>query len=178
MSEYFLKHIYQRIDEHESSKKHTACIEAHIRFSSNKTVVDLLTISQTSLPNKKVMQRLQILHKVVSVVKMIEKRGTSYRRTGSSEAVPTLYDEKIDHETFLETILLAKYDNILRCHLENVIKKCLQNKPDKHKHNRANRNTFISKTTANSISAIISVEYYDITILVCHNLASSIATVQ
>ena len=44
----------------------------------------------------------------------------------------------------------------LKCHLENVIKKCLQNKPDKHKHNRANRNTFISKTTVNSIIAIIS----------------------
>ena len=49
-----------------------------------------------------------------------------------------------------------KYDNILKCHFENVIKKCLQNKPDKHKHNRANRNTFISKTTVNSIIAIIS----------------------
>ena len=38
--------------------------------------------------------------------------------------------------------------------MENVIKKCLQNKPDKHKHNRTNRNTFISKTTVNSIIAI------------------------
>ena len=32
----------------------------------------------------------------------------------------------------------------------------MQNKPDKHKHNRANKNTFISKTTVNSIIAIIS----------------------
>ena len=40
--------------------------------------------------------------------------------------------------------------------MENVIKKYLQNKPDKHKHNRANRNTFISKTTANSIITLIS----------------------
>ena len=53
-------------------------------------------------------------------------------------------------------LLLAKYINILKCHLENVIKKCLQNKPDKHKHNRANRNTFISKTTVNFIIAIFS----------------------
>ena len=64
---------------------------------------------------------------------MIGKRGTSYRGTGSSEAVSTLCDEKVDYETFLETVLLpAKYYNILKCHLENVIKKCLQNKPDKH----------------------------------------------
>ena len=41
------KHIYQQIDEHESSQKHKACVEPHIRFSSNKTVVDLLTVSQT-----------------------------------------------------------------------------------------------------------------------------------
>ena len=83
---------------------------------------------------------------------MIEKRGTRYRATESSEAVSTLCDEKVDHGTFLETvILLAEYDNILKCHLENVIKKCLQNNSDKHKHNCANRNTFISKTTVNSI---------------------------
>ena len=86
---------------------------------------------------------------------MIGKRETSYMETGSLEAVSTLCDEKVDHGTFLETVLLlAKYDNILKCHLENVIKKCLQNKPDKHKQNHANRNTFISKTSVNSIIAI------------------------
>ena len=120
-------------------------------------MVDLLAISQTSLHNKQVMQRRQILDRVVSIVKMIGKRGTSNRGAGSAEAVSTLCDEKVDHGTFLETALLfAKYDNILKCHLENVIKKCLQNKPDKHQHSRANRNTFICKTTVNSIIAIIS----------------------
>ena len=119
-------------------------------------MVDLLIVSQTSLHNKQVMQKRQILDRVVSIVKMIGKRGTSYRGIGSSEAVSTLCDEKVDYETVLEIVLLAKYDNILKCHLEDVIKKCLQNKPDKHKHDRANRNTFISKTTVNSVIAIIS----------------------
>ena len=68
----------------------------------------------------------------------------------------TLCDEKVDHGTFLETVLLANYDNILKCHLENVTKKCLQNKSNKNNHNRANRNTFISKTTVNFIIAIIA----------------------
>ena len=68
-----------------------------------------------------------------------------------------LCDKKVDHETFLETVLLfAKYDIILKYYLKNIIKKYLQNKPDKHKHNRANKNTFISKTTVNSIIAILS----------------------
>ena len=116
-------------------------------------MVDLLTVSQTSLHSKQVMQRRPIPDRVVSILKMIKKRGTSYRGTGSSEAVSTLCDKKVDRGTFSETVLLlAKYYNILKCHFENVIKKCLQNKPDKHK----NRNTFISKTTVNSIIAIIS----------------------
>ena len=138
-------------------KNTKACVEAHIQFSSNKTEVDLLTVSQTSLHNKQVMQRRQILDRVFSIVKMIGKRGTSYRGTGSLEAVSTLCDEKVNHRTFSKTILLlAKCVNILKCHLENVIKKYLQNKPDKHKYNRANRSTFINKTTVNSIIAIIS----------------------
>ena len=74
-------------------------------------MVDLLTISQTSLHNKQVMQRRQIFDRVVFIVKMIGKRGTSCRGTGSSEAVSTLCDEKVDHGTFLKTVLLAKYDN-------------------------------------------------------------------
>ena len=118
------KHIYQRIDEHKSSQKHKACVEAQVQFSRNKTVVDLLTVSQTLLHNKRVMQRRQILDRFVSIVKMIGKRGTSYMGTGSSKVVSTLCDEKVDHGTFLEIVLLlAKYDNILKCHLENVIKK-------------------------------------------------------
>ena len=54
---------------------------------------------------------------------MIEKRGTRYRGTENSGAVSTLCDEKVDHGTFLETVLLlAQYDNIHKCHLENVCK--------------------------------------------------------
>ena len=69
----------------------------------------------------------------------------------------TLCDKKVCHGTFLETVFLfAKYDDILKCHLENAIKKCFQNKSDKNKHNCAKRNTFISNTTVNSIIAIIS----------------------
>ena len=81
------KHIDHQIDENESFQKHKARVEAQIRFSSNKTVVDLLTVNQTSLHNKQVMQRRKILDKVVFIGKMIGKRETSYRGTGSSEAV-------------------------------------------------------------------------------------------
>ena len=60
------KHIYQRIDKHKSSQKHKACIEAHLRFSCNKTVVDLLTVSQILLQQtghaKKANSRQSRLH--------------------------------------------------------------------------------------------------------------------
>ena len=117
------KHIYQRIYEHESSQKHNACVEAHMQFSSNKTLVDLLPVSQTLLHKKQVMQRRQILDRVVSIVKMIGKWETIYRGTGSSETVSTLYDEKVDHGRFLEIVLLlTKYDDILKCHWKMLSK--------------------------------------------------------
>ena len=67
----------------------------------------LLAVSQRSLHNKQVMQKRQILDKVVSIVKMIGKQETSYGGTGSSEAVSTLCDEKVEHGTLLETVLLC-----------------------------------------------------------------------
>ena len=48
-----------------------------MQFSNNKTEIYLHTVSQTSLHNAQVMQRRQILDRVVSVVKMIGKRGRS-----------------------------------------------------------------------------------------------------
>ena len=57
------KHIYQRIDEVESSQKHKACIEAHIQFSSNKTVIDLVNIiAQQTGHAKKENSRQSRLH--------------------------------------------------------------------------------------------------------------------
>ena len=44
--------------------------------------------------------------------------------------VSTLCDKKVDHETFLETVLLfAKYDNILKYHLEMLLKNICKTNP-------------------------------------------------
>ena len=153
------KHIFQPIDKHESSQKRKACVEAYVRFSSNKTVVDLLTVSQTSLSYKQVMQRRPILDRVVSILKMIENRERAIGEQGIRKRCLLYVIKKLITEHFWRLyffLLIIKSDNILKCHLENTIKKCLQNKPDKHKHNCANRNTFISKSAVNSIIAIIS----------------------
>ena len=53
---------------------------------------------------------------------MIGKCRMSYQGTGSSGEVHTLINEEINHWTFLETVL-AKYDNVLKWHLDNITKK-------------------------------------------------------
>ena len=153
------RHVHQRIDEHEISQKHQHCAEAFLRFSTGKEISTLVAVgSDTSLHNKHVMRKRRlVLDRIVSIIKMIGKRGMSYRGTGGAEKVSSLCDEEVDHGTFLETVLLlTKYDNVMQDHMKNIVKKSLQNKSDKYKHNRANRNTFISKTTVNSIIAVIS----------------------
>jgi hypothetical protein len=58
---------------------------------------------------------------------------------------------------FTDTVLLvAQYDDVLRKHLNGIIDKNLNNKVQLGERNRANRNTFISKTTVNAISGIIA----------------------
>ena len=152
-----LKHLYQRIEEHESSKKHQHCTEAYLRFSSKNTIDDMIPSSHLSLSRQQVIQRRLILDRVVSIVKMIGKRGTSYRGRADSEAVSTLPDESKDHGLFLECVLLvAKYDSILKNHLDDIVSKSVANTVKKGEHNRANRFTFISKTTVNAILSVIA----------------------
>ena len=85
-----------------------------------------------------------IVDRVVSIVKVIGKRGMPYRGKAGCEAVNVLANDRVDHGTFLEiVILVAKYDEILKAHLKEIIDKgMLNDKQDKR--NRANRNTFIS----------------------------------
>lgn len=62
-----------------------------------------------------------ILNWIIDVVKLIGKRGLSYRGK-SNEAAYTLKDENLDHGIFLEIItLLGKYDSTLKSHLDTVI---------------------------------------------------------
>ncbi|XP_065672781.1 uncharacterized protein LOC136090307 [Hydra vulgaris] len=74
-----------------------------------------------------------------------------YRGKAGCEGVNVLANNRVDHGTFLEiVILVAKYNEILKAHLKEIIDKgMLNDKQDKR--NRANRNTFISKSTVNQI---------------------------
>lgn len=74
------KHVYQRLNEHESSNMHTRNIEAYIRFSANKTI-DKYVFRPEVIEKKQseISQNRQILHRVVDIIKLIGKRGLSFR---------------------------------------------------------------------------------------------------
>lgn len=66
------------------------------------------------------------MHRIIDVIKLIGKRGLSYRNR-NNEAAYTLNDTSLDHGNFLEIILLlSKYDEVIKCHLDKVIKRVLR----------------------------------------------------
>ncbi|XP_012936813.1 uncharacterized protein LOC106011478 [Aplysia californica] len=103
-----------------------------------------------------VRKKQQVINGVVDVVKLIGKRGLSYRGS-TEEAVYTLDNEEIDHGTFLEIVtLLRKYDSFTADHLSWLVHN------SKTKNEKANSSkgkgsfvTFLSRTTVDSIITVI-----------------------
>lgn len=149
------KHIYLRIDEHEKSLAHGKSSEAYFLYRQNKSVDKLLFSTQLELNNKQIMKRRQILDRVINVLKLVGKRGLSYRRN-ENEAAYSLLDESLDHGTFLEIILLlAKYDIILKEHIESIAQQSKELHDKGHKRRAGSFLTLLSKTTLNSLIGII-----------------------
>ena len=147
------KHVHQRIQEHEKSKQHNACAEAHLLNLNHKGIEDLLFAEQRQVKRDQVRTNRQVMERVIDIVKLIGKRGLSYRGS-KTEAASSLEDYLLDHGNFLELVkLLSKYDPLLQRHLDKVIKKSKQNstKGKKGKKGRGSKLTFLSKTTVNSV---------------------------
>lgn len=143
------KHVHQRIVEHEKSMAHKTCAEAYFLNASKCDVKHLLSGSQLSSHREQMRKRRQILERVVDVVKLIGKRGLSYR--SGNEAAYMLDDSNIDHGNFLEMILLlSKYDVCLKEHL----KECTEKSKKLHQTGATGRGslvTLLSKRTINSV---------------------------
>lgn len=45
------------------------------------------------------------MFRIIETIKLIGKRGLSYRGSGNSEAAYNLFDETIDHGNFLELLI-------------------------------------------------------------------------
>lgn len=113
--------IYQRINEHETGKHHNQCVDIHILNLKHNGTENLLFYLKQSRRLEIKNNRL-IMERVIDVIKLIGKRGLSYRGK-DAEAAYSLDDPHIDHGNFLELIiLLSKYEPLLKRHLDKVIR--------------------------------------------------------
>ncbi|XP_031337426.1 uncharacterized protein LOC116166562 [Photinus pyralis] len=148
MSLMSVKHLYTRIEEHELSKGHISSTEAYLMHKKEKNVYSLIFSNAAEKHKAQIERNRQILHRIIEAIKVIGKRGLSYRGS-DNEAAYSLLDDSIDHGNFLEMILLiSKLDVLLRNHIEKVAKesKAIHSQPGRTR-GRGNMVTFLSKTT-------------------------------
>lgn len=144
-------HTYIRIDEREKSTIHKNCVSV-LFLHSNEQDIGSILFSETK---KEIKKNRKIVSRVIEAVKLIGKRGLSYRGN-QFEAAHTLTNPLIDHGNFLEIILfLAKYDFQMKDHLETVT----NNSHKAHESGSKGRGglvTFLSKTTVDYAIVTIS----------------------
>ncbi|KAI6657353.1 hypothetical protein LOD99_101 [Oopsacas minuta] len=147
------KHVYQRIEEHESSQYHKQNIDAFLIRSSECDISFLLVRDATNIRKSQVIQKRRVMERIIDILMFIGKRGLSYRGN-KAESAFLLDDPLIDHSNFLELLLLlSKYDEILRVHLDKVICKSKKRHSSlcEGQKGRGSLITLISKTTLNYI---------------------------
>jgi hypothetical protein len=96
-------HVYQRIDEHENSKNHTIYTDIYLHRANNKGINYLLFSEQKHKLKEEVKNNRKILERVIVVVKLIGKRGLSYR-VAQYKSSYSLNDPTLDHGNFLEIL--------------------------------------------------------------------------
>jgi hypothetical protein len=140
------KHLCLRIEEHEVSLTHKQNVDAYIIMKNCSSVDSLIFNGLSSIRKKEIENNRQILLRIIEIIKLIGKRGLSYRGQ-KCEAAYTLNYCNLDHGNFLEmVILISKFDPTLQGHLDKVIKKSVSI------HNSSSKQvggliTFLSKTT-------------------------------
>jgi len=107
-------------------------------------------------------ERRSVLQRLIDTIKLIGKRGLSYRGAKNAEAAYTLNDLSLDHGNFLEIILLlAKYDPLLKEHVDKAVMQSHKLYESRKEAVHAGRPgkfvTFLSKTTADYVIDAISV---------------------
>ena len=115
-----VKHIYERIREHEISSCHRTCVDAHLMLDYKGDIISLLAGKQRSAHNEKVDRNRQMLIGIITVIKLIGKRGLSFRGK-QYESAKLLLDTNLDHGNFLEILLLlSEFDPVLQNYIEEI----------------------------------------------------------
>jgi len=149
-------HVYQRIEEHEASKTHMSCSESYLLHTSNKTIDILLFSDFKKKQKEEVKKNIQILQRVIDIVKLIGKRGLSYRAHRNESAL-SLNNPILDHGNFLDILLLLKkYDIVLNEHIDLLTTKAQRKANSGNSKGKVSKVTFISKTTVNMVIDSIS----------------------
>ena len=149
------KHTSQRVEEHERNIMHRGCAKAYFLRASKSDVASLLHGPQIAAHRDQVRKRRQVLERIIDVVKFIGKRGLSYRGK-QSEAAYTLNDNSIDHDNFLELIiLLGKYDVCLKEHLTACITQSKKMHQSQQARDRGAAITLLSKTIVNTVISMV-----------------------
>lgn len=124
-----VKHIYTRLEEHEMNRTHINSSEAYLLHKNKGDIHSLLFSSAAAEHRMKIENNRQIIIRIIETIKMIGKRGLSYRGGSENEAAYTLLNDNIDHGNFLEIILLiAKFDPILHNHIQKVAEQSKKNR--------------------------------------------------
>lgn len=146
------KHLYCRINDHENSRNHYYCVDTYMMHTKEKSIDVLLFKNQLTKRMQEVEHRRMIFQRIVDVIKLIGKRGLSFR--GAYESAKDLANPNVSHGNFLDILLLlAKYDAPLDEHIKLVIKKASDNKTP----GRSQNVTLLSKTLANYVIKSISI---------------------
>lgn len=128
-----------------------------LNYSNKKTVDYRLFSDQLHKKKSKVTKIINIIERVIDVIKLIGKRRLSYR-AHLNESSKSLKDPTLDHGNFLDILLLLKkYDLILSDHIEEITKNAIKNYDRGKGKGRGSSLTFISKTTVNMIIDSISI---------------------
>ena len=101
----FWSRLTQKVEEHENTRIHRQNVDKLFMKTSQFSIVNRLRKDHIKLNKSLVEKRRKIMIRIIEVVKVIGKRGLSFRGS-SNESGYNLDDDKIDHGNFLELILL------------------------------------------------------------------------
>lgn len=116
------KYVYQRINEHESSKVHNHCVEAYNLFTQNCDINTLLFSVQKDKRKEEFPKNREVFKRIIDYVLFIAKRGLSYR--GNKFEAAYSLNSLHDHGNFLDLLLLlSNYDPVIKDHLDTITQK-------------------------------------------------------
>ncbi len=161
-----VKHLYSRISEHEKSKAHDSSVCAYIMAKKSHNLPSQLTTTMAKLHDDAILRNRHIMYCVIKAVIFLAKKDLPYRVSGNSEAAYNLANIG-NHGNFLDVVkLIASFDRDLASHLDNITRRAISKKAriviqrpgekTRHARSRGNRNTFLSKTTVETVYTVLA----------------------